>query len=192
MRFLLCVLAAVGLAACSQGEDFSAVAPGNIVAEKIAAVPGPGRCGISDAWLVREVAGVQLSRPTRLSHRAMIALDQWVSQGAIPAVGSQGGGLQSLTVVADYACRTRNHRPGARLSEHSFGNAIDISAVTLRDGTRLTVLNDWRSGNSEVMRRLWRSACGPFGTVLGPNADRFHQDHFHFDVAVYPRGSYCR
>jgi hypothetical protein len=42
------------------------------------------------------------------------------------------------------------------------------------------------------MRRAHKTACGPFGTVLGPNADRYHQDHFHFDTARYRSGSYCR
>ena len=32
----------------------------------------------------------------------------------------------------------------------------------------------------------------PFGTVLGPNSDRFHRDHFHFDMASYSSGAYCR
>jgi len=97
-----------------------------------------------------------------------------------------------IQVAAHYACRTRNNRPGARLSEHALGIAIDISAFVLADGTRLTVLNDWRGRNGQLMKRLHASACGPFGTVLGPNSDRHHQDHFHFDVAEYRNGSYCR
>jgi len=28
--------------------------------------------------------------------------------------------------------------------------------------------------------------------VLGPEAARYHQDHFHFDTARYRSGSYCR
>ncbi|MEM9970557.1 MAG: extensin family protein [Pseudomonadota bacterium] len=174
------------------GGGGDTVPPGDIEAVKIASVDGPGRCGIRDAWSVTEVAGVRLSRPARLSRQAMVALDRWVARHAIPAVDGQGGGLASMTVAADYACRTRNNRPGARLSEHALGNAIDISAFTLRDGTRLTVSDDWNSRNSGVMRRLWRSACGPFSTVLGPNSDAFHQDHFHFDVAQYRGGPYCR
>jgi len=30
------------------------------------------------------------------------------------------------------------------------------------------------------------------GTVLGPEANRFHRDHFHFDTAEYRSGPYCR
>ena len=97
-----------------------------------------------------------------------------------------------ITVPSHYACRTRNSQRGARLSEHAKGNAIDISAFTLADGTRLTVLGDWNGRNSRTMRRLHASACGPFGTVLGPNSDRHHRDHFHFDVADYRSGPYCR
>lgn len=189
---LVAICLIVVLAACGRTEAPQAVAPGDIVAEKIASVRGPGRCGIEDAWLVREVAGVRLSRPARLSRRAMVALDEWVALHAIPAIGTRGGGLAELTVAADYACRTRNNRRGARLSEHGLGNAIDISAFVLRDGVRFTVLNDWNSDNRSVMRRLWRGACGPFGTVLGPDSDVFHRDHFHFDVAEYRSGPFCR
>ena len=33
---------------------------------------------------------------------------------------------------------------------------------------------------------------GGFGTVLGPESDQFHQDHFHFDTARHRGGPYCR
>lgn len=191
MRMVAVCLLAL-LVGCGGGGDIGRVAPGNVVAEKIAPVAGPGRCGIGDAWRVTEVAGVRLSPPARLSERALTALDRWVAEEAIPAIGTRGGGLAEMRVAASYACRTRNSRRGARLSEHALGNAIDISTFVLRDGTRFTVLDDWNSKNRTVMRRLWASACGTFGTVLGPNSDVFHRDHFHFDVADYRNGAYCR
>ena len=43
-----------------------------------------------------------------------------------------------------------------------------------------------------AMRKMHRTACGPFGTVLGPDSDRFHRDHFHFDTAKYRSGPFCR
>jgi hypothetical protein len=79
------------------------------------------------------------------------------------------------------------------LSEHSFGKAIDIAGIGLKSGREITVLTGWNSSrDSAALRRMWRAACGPFGTVLGPNANRFHRDHFHFDTASYRSGSYCR
>ena len=57
----------------------------------------------------------------------------------------------------------------------------------------MTLLTDWNSADDGAqLRQMWRAACGPFGTVLGPEANRFHRDHFHFDTARYRSGSYCR
>ncbi len=166
--------------------------PSNIEATKRSAVNGPGGCGVRDAWVVREVSGVRLSQPAMLSTATVRALDTWVRRVAIPAVGRRGGGLSELRVAAHYACRNINSRRGGKLSEHAKGNAIDISALVMRDGSRVTVLNGWNSGRDRaLLQRLHRVACGTFGTVLGPNADRFHRDHFHFDVASRRR-AYCR
>ena len=121
------------------------------------------------------------------------ALKTWIDQGVRPAVGSEGGGVASLRVVAHFACRPRNNQAGGRLSEHAFGRAIDVAGIRLQDGTEMTLLTDWDSAeHGAQLRQMWRAACGPFGTVLGPDSDRFHLDHFHFDTARYRRGTFCR
>ena len=156
-------------------------------------VNGAGACGIEGAVKVRAVAGVTLSPRATMDCPTAQALKTWVEGGVLPAVGNEGGGVASLRVVADYACRTRNNQPGGRLSEHAFGRAIDIAGIRLRNGTEMTVLTDWNSAEDGAqLRQMWRAACGPFGTVLGPEANRFHRDHFHFDTARYRRGPYCR
>ena len=185
------ILAAISLAAL-MGCGGGSIERGGIVAEKLGTVPGPGACGVNDAYRVTSVAGVALSQPAVINGETLSTLERWLRQEAIPIIGNRGGGLVAISVPAHYACRTRNSQRGARLSEHAKGNAIDISAFVLADGSRLTVLNDWNGRNSNTMRRLHASACGPFGTVLGPNSDRHHQDHFHFDVADYRSGPYCR
>ncbi|MEO1239314.1 MAG: extensin family protein [Pseudomonadota bacterium] len=149
-------------------------------------------CGISNPVRVTSVAGVPLSRAALMNCTTAKALRYWVENGVKPGVGRLGGGPGRINVVADYACRTINHRPGANLSEHAKGNAIDISGITLKNGTTLSLERDWRRpSEGAVLRRLHRAACGPFGTVLGPDADRFHQDHFHFDTKRR-RNPYCR
>ncbi|MEM9249085.1 MAG: extensin family protein [Pseudomonadota bacterium] len=161
---------------------------------EIAPIRGRVRgCGVAEPVRITEVAGVRLSTPATVDCPTAQALHRWIEEGAKPAVGRTGGGLAALQVAAHYACRTRNNRPGARISEHGRGRAIDISAIVLENGQRITVLHGWRSPqNRTTMRAMHRAACGPFGTVLGPNADRFHQDHFHFDTARYRSGPYCR
>lgn len=158
----------------------------------IAPIPGPGRCGIPNAVSVTAVAGVAIRGNTLLNCDTARALEAWVERGAKPAVGDYGGGLQSMRVVASYSCRTRNSQRGARLSEHSFGNAIDLAGFTMRDGTQITLLTDWKTRRKGgILKDMWRKACGPFGTVLGPESNRFHLDHFHFDIANR-RNPYCR
>lgn len=179
------------LAACGGGNNSDIERPG-MRAEKLGRVPGPGACGLDDAYLVTAAAGVRLSQPATLAKRTALRLDHWLRTEAVPAFGKRGGGLVAIQVPSHYSCRTRNSRKGARLSEHAKGNAIDISAFILADGTRISVLDGWNGSDSRVLRRLHASACGPFGTVLGPNSDRHHRDHFHFDVADYRSGSYCR
>jgi hypothetical protein len=41
------------------------------------------------------------------------------------------------------------------------------------------------------LRRLHKGACGLFGTVLGPEANEAHRDHFHFDLATRKRTAFC-
>lgn len=176
------------LAACGGGGG-DKIVRGGLVAEKIGRVPGPGGCGVQNAYRVTEAAGVRLSQAATINLKTAERLDGWLRKHAIPIIGNRGGGLVGIQVAAHYACRTRNSQRGARLSEHAKGNAIDISAFILADGSRISVLG-WRGRDGRVLKRLHASACGPFGTVLGPDADRHHQDHFHFDIAN--NGPYCR
>ena len=164
-----------------------------LVGEPIGSVAGPGVCGIKNAVSLRQVGNIRLTQAASIDCTTARALRQWVETGAVPAIGNRGGGIDSLKVAAHYACRTRNHRRGAKISEHGKGKAIDISAIRLKDGTEITLLEGWNSKrDGAALRTMWRAACGPFGTVLGPESDRFHRDHFHFDTASYRSGSYCR
>jgi hypothetical protein len=164
----------------------------SIQGEAIGRVSGRGRCGIDSAVRVRSVAGVALSPRPTIDCRTASALKTWVERGARPALADLGG-ISSLRVVSHYACRNRNSASSGRLSEHAFGHAIDIAGIGLQSGGEVTVLTDWNNGaRGRALKQMWRKACGPFGTVLGPEANRFHRDHFHFDTARYRSGSYCR
>ncbi|MEM0949885.1 MAG: extensin family protein [Pseudomonadota bacterium] len=194
---LLAVLSGCGLA--QEEEDTSLATkdetcgvPG-LVAVAREPVQGRGACGVAKPVVVTRVAGVTLSQPSIMTCETAGALAGWVASDAKRLVGTRGGGLSELTVAAHYVCKTRNSQRGARLSEHAKGRAIDISGFVMKDGSEVTVREGWRKeSDTNLMRQLHRSACGPFGTVLGPNSDRFHQSHFHFDTAAYRSGPYCR
>lgn len=165
-----------------------------IQGEPVGRVPGRLRgCGLQNAVRVRSVAGVGLSQHAVLDCTTAKALKRWVEKSAKPALRRSGGGLRQLRVAAHFACRTRNNQPGAKISEHGRGRAIDISGFKLADGRVISVLEGWNArSSSRALRAMHKGACGPFGTVLGPKADRFHRDHFHFDTARHRSGPYCR
>lgn len=154
--------------------------------------PGGG-CGVSNPVKVVQVAGIRLSEPATIDCVTAKALNSWAERGIKPAFGSQGGGVAELELAGHYACRRRNNRPQGKLSEHARGHALDVSALVLQDGTRISVLKGWHSDIwGDEMKKVHRMACGPFGTVLGPRANRYHQDHFHVDTARNRSGPYCR
>ena len=165
----------------------------DIQGERVGRVKGKLRgCGAEDAVRVREVAGVRLSQQAIMTCDTARALKTWVERGVKPAFRRRGPVVE-LRVAAHYVCRTRNHKPGAKISEHGKGRAIDISAFVMKDGEVITVLKGWGQGTTlKPLRRVWKAACGPFGTVLGPESDRYHRDHFHVDIARYRGGPYCR
>ena len=165
----------------------------DIQGDVVGFVPGKlNGCGIDAAVRVRSVSGVVLSRPSLMNCPTAQALNAWVEKGLKPAFRRRGP-VGEMTVIADYACRTRNNRPGARISEHGKGKAIDISGFTMQDGELVTVGGGWGRGSTrKPLRKAFRSACGPFGTTLGPDADRFHRNHFHLDTASYRGGPYCK
>lgn len=142
-------------------------------------------CGIADPVRITSVAGVRLSQAATVDCDTARALKTWIERGVEPAYGK--GRVVQLQVAGHYVCRTRNHRAGAKVSEHGRGRAIDISGFTFSNGKTQPVLRNFDS----KMRKAHKAACGIFTTTLGPGSDGMHEDHLHFDTAQ--RGStYCR
>ena len=161
-----------------------------IKGETIAPIVGRVRgCGVANPVRITSVDGVQLSQAAIMDCDTARALQAWVQKGLQPAFR---GEVTALQVAGHYVCRTRNHKRGARLSEHSKGKAIDISGLTLANGTRLSIQRDWRGRHGKALKAAHRAACGPFGTTLGPGSDGMHEDHLHFDTARHRNGPYCR
>ena len=77
-----------------------------------------------------------------------------------------------------------NGQPGAHVSEHAFGNALDIAAFTLANGRTVTVRDGWRGMPEEqgFLRDVEAAACEQFMTALAPGSNSFHYDHIHVDL----------
>ncbi len=195
----MALISLVILATCAEsdrsGGAVGRVCSSGITGKHLAAISeAGGRCGLRNPVEVHQVLGVNLSRPAIMDCRTARALKTWVRSALKPTFDDMGGGVTGMSVFDDYSCRSRNNARGARPSLHATGQAIDIGGFTLADGSRISVLSDWRdSVVGRKLQALHRSACGPFGTVLGPNYNRAHANHLHFDTDSYGRGGrFCR
>lgn len=102
-----------------------------------------------------------------------------------------GTPLASIQTMGSYACR--NVAGTSRRSAHATADAIDIAGFVLADGRRISVQDGWDGSaqEREFLRIVQRSACRRFGTVLGPDYNAAHEDHFHVE-GVIEGSSYCR
>ncbi|MEO0590137.1 MAG: extensin family protein [Pseudomonadota bacterium] len=101
-----------------------------------------------------------------------------------------GSSLMRIETMGSYACR--NIAGSTRRSAHATGNAIDVSGFVLADGRRIDLKSDWDGGTAaerEFLRIVHKSACKRFGTVLGPEYNAAHKDHFHLEGTG---NSFCR
>lgn len=164
-------------------------------------ISGPSVCGARRPFSVSAVSGgkVTLQPEATLRCGMVPAVEDWVVGAVQPAARKAfGEEVTTMRVAASYACRPRNNQIGGRLSEHGYANAIDISAFTLAGGRTVSVETGWNGGSPQekaFLREVHEGACGPFTTVLGPEADAAHRTHFHFDLArrgQSGRSLYCR
>jgi hypothetical protein len=77
------------------------------------------------------------------------------------------------------------------LSQHATANALDIAGFRLADGRRISVLADWSDSGDKgrFLREVREGACKQFNTVLGPDYNAAHRNHFHVDMG---RWQVCR
>jgi len=156
-------------------------------------VSGPGVCGMDYPFKVAAFANgtVGVNKPATLACPIIPRIDTWLDEVVKPAAALYFGTTVLDVRAGSYSCRPRNNQRGAKYSEHSFGNALDVMAFVLADGREITVERGWRgnAAEQEFLREVFVGACRYFTTVLGPGADPFHYDHFHLDLARHdPRG----
>ena len=82
--------------------------------------------------------GASLAPPALMNCDTAEAAARFTKSVIAPAAKREfGTTLKSIDQASAYVCRPRNG--GAKLSEHAFGNALDISAFKLSDGRTITV-----------------------------------------------------
>ena len=112
------------------------------------------------------------------------ALAIWQRTSVEPAARDLlGSDIARIEHLGAFSCRRMYGGAEGPWSEHATANAIDIAAFVLEDGRRISVLGDWEGSGPEAafLRAVRDGACGSFATVLSPEYNAAHADHFHFD-----------
>ncbi len=154
-------------------------------------IEGPSICGLTKPLKVTALQGgaVQFNSTQTLDCSMVAELDAWLTDVVQPAAQARfGQTVAQIDSMGSYNCRGMNNQMGARLSEHSFGNALDIGGFQLADGRKITLVRDWTRGDPETqafLRDVHNGACSHFATVLSPGSNAFHYNHIHVDLAMH-------
>ena len=131
-----------------------------------------------------------------LSCPIVSALDRWVSEGVQPAAFRWfGAPVSEIKQISAYSCRGMVGSGTSSISEHAFGNALDVAGFVLADGRKVMVKDGWRGTPEEqgFLHDVQLSACEMFTTVLAPGYNAAHYDHIHVDLMRRASGRHpCR
>jgi hypothetical protein len=148
--------------------------------------PPPGALGPArDIPPTPAFTPVAVSPPATLACPIVSELERWIAGAVQPAAMRWfRSPVVEIKQISAYSCRGMNGNSRASISEHAFGNALDIAAFTLADGRKITVKNGWRGLPEEqgFLRDVQAAACDQFSTVLAPGSNVYHYDHIHVDL----------
>ena len=143
------------------------------------------RLGPAQGNSVAALGPVAVKPAATLACPIVSALDHWLTDSVQPAAQRWFGmRVVEIKQISAYSCRGMNGNPHAHISEHAFGNALDIAAFTLADGRHISVKDGWKGLPEEqgFLRDIQAAACQQFSTVLAPGSNVYHYDHIHVDL----------
>jgi len=206
--FFLAPLAALCLTSCgflgrperpiwrTQAEN-ACFARGQVtLSDSIVAAPeidGPGICGMTRPLHVSALdnGAIAVDKVLTIDCPMIPALEAWLNAIVEPDAQARfGQRVAMVDVFGAYSCRPIDNIAGDRLSEHAFGNAVDVAGFTLADGRKIDFVHDWKNAGTQeaaFLHEAHAGACQYFTTVLGPGADVFHYNHIHLDLANHGR-----
>jgi hypothetical protein len=148
---------------------------------------GPPR----DPMVTASAGPVEVKPAATLACPIVSALDQWISAAVQPAALHWfQQPVVEIKQISAYSCRGMNGDPNAHISEHAFGNALDIAEFTLADGHKISVQYGWHGTPEEqgFLHDVQLAACEQFTTVLAPGANVYHYNHIHVDLMRHYNG----
>jgi hypothetical protein len=153
--------------------------------ERPSAVAPLPRLGPAQGNSVTAFGPVAVKPVATLACPIVSVLDRWLADSVQPAAQRWfGARVVEIKQISAYSCRGMNGNSRAHISEHAFGNALDIAGFTLADGRHISVKDGWKGMPEEqgFLRDVQAAACQQFSTVLAPGSNAYHYDHIHVDL----------
>lgn len=149
---------------------------------------GAGQCAYGDAVRLKRDADAIALAPASVAPSCPVAaaLKLWEWQVVQPAaLRIFGQPVRSIRHLGSYSCRRMYGRSQGDFSEHATADAIDVAAFVLKDGRSVSVLAHWKGQGEDAafLHAVRDGACDLFSTVLSPDYNAAHRDHFHLDQA---------
>ncbi len=156
-----------------------------------------GSCSVNDPVMLKSIrlasGSVEFPDHPLLSCKFAVEFSKWLEADGAAAAAKAGSPLAKLYTGPGYECRGRNGDSSGKISEHGYGNAVDITFFKLRDGSTIQVKDATvrAAKGYAALAAMRSSACSAFTTVLGPGANTAHAEHFHFDLGKHGKsGTY--
>ncbi|MBB3764135.1 extensin-like domain-containing protein [Sphingomicrobium lutaoense] len=155
-------------------------------------------CGYEDGIEIGSAEGTRLAYGRLVtSCPVAAALALWERETLQPAAQKHfGERVVAIDHFGSFSCRRLYGRDEGPFSEHATADAVDIAGFRMESGATIPIVRDWPGDGREArfLREVRDGACDLFRTVLSPDYNEAHADHFHFDMAAgRPAGwSMCR
>ncbi len=140
-------------------------------------------CAIRNPVLVSALPnGVELNPSSLMTCPLAEELARWTSDVVVKEAEKHFQSAPTkLLIGTSYQCRAQ--RSGGKLSEHAYGNGVDIMGFEFAKRPPLTVSSQTDGSPEAAFQSAIRTgACPIFTTVLGPGSDEAHSDHLHLDL----------
>jgi hypothetical protein len=151
-----------------------------------------GQCGLQSPLSLEAVSAngrsIPFSSQIITDCGMATALPAWVGEVDSYLFAHDKTGIKTINVSTNYECRNVDHAKTGNLSFHSFADALDIMGFTLNDGRTISIapgFNGTPEQGRDILHFARDAACAHFMTVLGPDADSYHQDNMHLDLACH-------
>ena len=131
-----------------------------------------GACGLPspirlNGFESQSAPHLQFDPAPTTSCRMAQALRRWFDEVVQPqAKAYLHATIVRMSTLSGYDCRSRYDDPAQRLSQHAYGNALDVAEFVTARGERIAVADAWSAGDERAafLHDIHDGACRIFGT----------------------------